>query len=107
MLEKYPTGAGDAELRRERETLPPGRAKPAQGQLPLPVTACGEVCPAHSSSQEVAPVQLTEQELVQVTVQLEPAAHETLPLSPTVTLHEEFALQLTLQLLPHEPVHVA
>jgi hypothetical protein len=53
----------------------------------------------------VAPLaQLTEQEPVHVTVQLAPAAHETLPLSPTVTWHEEFGWQLTLHDFPHLPV---
>jgi hypothetical protein len=55
----------------------------------------------------VAPVaQLTEQEPVHVTVQLVPAAHETLPLSPTVTWHEEFGWQFTLHDFPHLPVQV-
>jgi hypothetical protein len=40
-------------------------------------------------------------------VQLEPVAHDTLPLSPTVTLHVEFGSQVMLQDLPHVPVHVA
>lgn len=61
------------------------RAPADQWQLPPPEIDWGAVCPLHCSS-HVAPVaQLTEHELVQVTEQLVPSAHVTLPLSPTVT----------------------
>jgi len=50
--------------------------------------------------------QLIEQLLVQVMSQVEPAAHDTLPLPPTVTLHDALAAQSMLHDSPHVPSHV-
>lgn len=55
---------------------------------------------------QFAPEQDTEHELMQCTVHVEPLAQVTLPLSPTVISHSASAWQLTLQDLPHVPVHV-
>lgn len=62
--------------------------------------------PAQESSQDLALPQLTEHELVQVTLQVDPSAHVTLPLSPTVSVHVALSLHPTLQDFPHDPSHV-
>lgn len=59
----------------------------------------------HRRSQVAAEPQLTEQVPVQVTWQVAPAAQETLPLAPTVTLQVDSPAQLTLHDWPQVPVH--
>jgi hypothetical protein len=54
-----------------------------------------------------SPAQLIEQLAVHVTWQVEPAAHDTLPLAPTVTSHDAFVPQSMLHDSLQLPVHSA
>jgi hypothetical protein len=70
------------------------------------VTVCGSASPAHCSLHVDSAPQDSEHEPVQRTVHVEPAAHDTLLLLPTVTLQSDSPEQLMLHDAPHVPVHV-
>jgi len=72
--------------------------------VPPPGTEWGALSAGHSSSQTDPVAQLTEQEPVQVTSQVVPVSHETLPLAPTVTRQVDMPSQVTLHEAPQVPV---
>ncbi len=62
--------------------------------------------PAHFKRQEALSAQLSEQPSGQVTSQVEPALHETLPLAPRVIAHLAPSPQSTLHESPQVPAHI-
>ena len=78
-----------------------------QGHFPPAPPAIGFASAIPQASVHVAlAAHVMEHELVQVMAHVEPGAHVTLPLSPTVAVQLAPVPQSTLQDLPHAPVQL-
>jgi len=71
------------------------------------VTVCALLSPGHWSEHVASVAHDSEHEPVHWMLQVEPAAHDTLPLGPTVTSHDAFAPHDSVHDSPHIPVHDA
>jgi hypothetical protein len=75
-------------------------------QLAPPFTVWNALSPGHLSSHVAPSAQLIEQDAMHVTLHIDPALHEMLPLWPSVMAQLACSLQSTLHESPHAPPHV-